>query len=66
MLFGSSYVAHAVFTQNHFGFSAMYDFVYDDVACSGSESFFGQCPHTTNSNCVKGKEEAGVRCGLPT
>ena len=62
MLFGDAYAATAAPSQASYGSDAAYDFVYDDVACAGTEANLHACAHSATHNCAVGSDEAGVKC----
>ena len=63
-LFGSAYFAQSVYT-SAYSLSG-YDFVYDDLVCTGNEKGLEACTYSTTHNCGLNAEEAGVICGIPT
>ena len=64
-LFGSTSYALSAPCCSSFGWDDDYDFVMDDVACSGSESELQTCSYSGSDNCGA-TEGAGVVCSPPT
>ena len=60
-LFGSGSYALSAPCCSSFGWDSDYDFVMDDVACSGSESNLQACSYLSTHNCGS-TEGAGVVC----